>query len=106
MIFSRPLTPGECRTSLRRLALYNLVNGLSFAGVGETVMVLVAVRLGCPDAVCAAFGGTLFYAGFAAMPLGRLAAGRWGAARGITRRTARSSARRSCRRCRCCSASS
>ena len=55
MIFSRPLTPAECRTSLRRLALYNLVNGLSFAGVGETVMVLVAVRLGCPDAVCAAF---------------------------------------------------
>lgn len=81
MILSRPLTPAECRTSLRRLALYNLVNGLSFAGVGETVMVLVAVRLGCPDAVCAAFGGTLFYACFAAMPLGRLAAGRWGAAR-------------------------
>ncbi|MBQ3811116.1 MAG: MFS transporter [Kiritimatiellae bacterium] len=81
MIFSRPLTSAESRTSLRRLALYNFANGLSFAGVGETVMVLVAVKLGCPDAVSATFGGTLFYAGFAAMPLGRLLAARWGAAR-------------------------
>ena len=81
MILNRSLTSAERRTSLRRLALYNLANGLSFAGVGETVMVLVAVRLGCPDAVSAVFGGTLFYAGFAAMPLGRLAAARWGAAR-------------------------
>ena len=81
MVFPRPLNPAECRASLRRLALYNLTNGLSFAGVGETVMVLVAVRLGCPDAVSAVFGGTLFYAGFAAMPLGRLASARWGAAR-------------------------
>ena len=75
------LPSAERRASLRRLALYNFTNGLSFAGVGETVMVLVAVRLGCPDAVSAVFGGTLFYAGFAAMPLGRLAAARWGAAR-------------------------
>ena len=81
MVFPRSLSPAERRTSLRRLALYNLANGLSFAGVGETVMVLVAVRLGCPDAVSAVFGGTLFYAGFAAMPLGRLASARWGAAR-------------------------
>ena len=81
MIFSRPLTPAESRTSLRRLALYNLANGLSFAGLGETVMTLVAVKLGCPDAVSATFGGALFYAGFAAMPLGRFAAARWGAAR-------------------------
>ncbi len=81
VILDHPLSPDERRTSLRRLALYNLTNGLSFAGVGETVMVLVAVKLGCPDAVSSTFGGTLFYAGFAAMPLGRLAAARWGAAR-------------------------
>ena len=81
MIFSRSLTPTESRVSLRRLALYNLANGLSFAGLGETVMTLVAVKLGCPDAISATFGGTLFFAGFAAMPLGRLAAAHWGAAR-------------------------
>ena len=80
MIFDRPLTPDERRVSIRRLALYNLVNGGSYVCVGETVMVLVAVRLGCPDAVSAAIG-TMLYTGFAALPLGRLAAARWGAAR-------------------------
>ncbi len=59
MIFDRPLAPGERRVSVRRLALYNLVNGGSFVCVGETMMVLVAVRLGCPDAVSAAIGTML-----------------------------------------------
>ena len=80
MIFDRPLSAAERRVSVRRLALYNLVNGGSFVCVGETMMVLVAVRLGCPDAVSAAIG-TMLYVGFAALPLGRIAAGRWGAAR-------------------------
>ena len=40
MIFDRPLAPGERRVSVRRLALYNLVNGGSFVCVGETMMVL------------------------------------------------------------------
>ena len=80
MILSRPLTDAERRVSLRRLAFYNFANGLSFAGAGETVMVLVAVRLGCPDSVTAAIG-TMFYAGFVMLPLGRAVAARWGAAR-------------------------
>ena len=80
MIFDRPLTAAERRVSVRRLALYNLVNGGSYVCVGETIMVLVAVRLGCPDAVSAAIG-TMLYVGFAALPLGRLAAAHWGAAR-------------------------
>ena len=80
MILDRPLTAEERRVSVRRLALYNLVNGVSFVCVGETIMVLIAVRLGCPDAVSAAIG-TMLYVGFTALPLGRLAAGRWGAAR-------------------------
>ena len=80
MIFDRPLTVAERRVSVRRLALYNLVNGSSYACVGETVMVLVAVRLGCPDAVSAAIG-TMLYVGFSMLPLGRFAAARIGAAR-------------------------
>ena len=80
MIFDRPLTAEERRASVRRLALYNLVNGGSYVCVGETVMVLVAVRLGCPDAVTAAIG-TMLYVGFSMLPLGRLAAARWGAAK-------------------------
>ncbi len=79
MIFDRPLSADERRVSVRRLALYNLVNGVSFVCVGETMMVLIAVHLGCPDAVSAAIG-TMLYVGFAALPLGRLAAARWGAA--------------------------
>lgn len=80
MILDHPLTAAERRTSVRRLALYNLLNGGSYVCVGETVMVLVAVRLGCPDAVSAAIG-TMLYVGFAALPLGRFAAARIGAAR-------------------------
>ena len=80
MILDRPLSADERRVSVRRLAFYNLVNGVSYACVGETMMVLIAVRLGCPDAVSAAIG-TMLYVGFAALPLGRLAAARWGAAR-------------------------
>lgn len=80
MIFDRPLAAEERRVSVRRLALHNLVNGVSFVCVGETMMVLIAVHLGCPDAVSAAIG-TMLYVGFAALPLGRVAAARLGAAR-------------------------
>ena len=43
MVFARPLSPSERRTALRRLALYNFTNGLSFAGVaglGLTAMLM------------------------------------------------------------------
>ena len=80
MIFDRPLTAEERRASLRRIALFSLVNGVSHVCVGETIMVLAAVRLGCPDAVTAAIG-TMLYVGFAMLPLGRFLAARWGAAK-------------------------
>ena len=80
MIFDRPLTAEERRASLRRIALFSLVNGVSYVCVGETIMVLAAVRLGCPDAVTAAIG-TMLYVGFAMLPLGRFLAARWGAAK-------------------------
>ena len=80
MIFDRPLTAEERRASLRRIALFSLVNGVSYVCVGETIMVLAAVRLGCPDAVTAAIG-TMLYVGFALLPLGRFLAARWGAAK-------------------------
>ena len=83
MIFDRPLSAEERRASLRRIALFSLVNGVSYVCVGETIMVLAAVRLGwlgCPDAVTAAIG-TMLYVGFALLPLGRFLAARWGAAR-------------------------
>ena len=38
MIFDRPLTAEERRVSVRRLAFHNLVNGVSFVCVGETMM--------------------------------------------------------------------
>ena len=80
MIFDRPLTADERRVSIRRLAYFHLINGGSYVCVGETMMVLVAVRLGCPDAVTASIG-TMQYVGFAMLPLGRLAAAHIGAAR-------------------------
>ena len=80
MIFDRPLSAEERRASLRRIALFSLVNGVSYVCVGETIMVLAAVRLGCPDAVTAAIG-TMLYVGFALLPLGRFLAARWGAAK-------------------------
>ncbi len=80
MIFDHPLTGKQRRRSRRNYNLFSLVNGASYACLGETVVVLYAIRLQAPNIVAAAIGAML-YLGFLLLPLGMFRMGRVGAAR-------------------------
>ena len=71
MILDRPLTAAERAESQRNMYLFNAVNGLSYMCVGETVMILLAVKTGCPDSVVAILGA-MFYFGFLLLLLASL----------------------------------
>ena len=43
MIFNRPLTFEEKKSSRHNYSLYNIVNGASYMCLGETVLILLAV---------------------------------------------------------------
>lgn len=80
MILNRPLTPAEMRVSQRYYNLYSAVNGMSYMCLGETVLILFALRLGCRDAVISVLGA-MIYVGFLFLPLGKLMTARTGAVR-------------------------
>ena len=79
MICNRPLNPQEMASSQRNYLLYNGVNGASYMCLGETVLILFAVKLHSPDSVIAILGGMIFF-GFLLLPLGKLMTARVGAA--------------------------
>ena len=62
------------------MRLFNAVNGFSYMCVGETMMVLLAVRLGMPDSVVAIISGMLFF-GYLILPLGKFATAKFGGAK-------------------------
>ena len=80
MIAGRALTPEEKKISRRCYLWYCAVNGLSYMCLGETIIILFAVRLKCPDPVIAVLGAMLFF-GFLLLPLGKWVTARVGAAR-------------------------
>ncbi|MBE6385948.1 MAG: MFS transporter [Lentisphaerae bacterium] len=80
MICNRPLTTAEMASSQRNYLLYNGVNGASYMCLGETVLILFAVKLHCSDTVVAILGGMIFF-GFLLLPLGKIMTARVGAAR-------------------------
>lgn len=80
MICNRPLNEQEMHSSQRNYLLYNGVNGASYMCLGETVLILFAVKLHSPDTVIAILGGMIFF-GFLLLPLGKIMTARTGAAR-------------------------
>lgn len=80
MICNRPLNAAEMKSSQRNYLFYNGVNGASYMCLGETVLILFAVKLHSPDYVIAILGGMIFF-GFLLLPLGKLMTARGGAAR-------------------------
>ena len=80
MICNRPLTQAELASSQRNYLLYNGVNGASYMCLGETVLILFAVKLQSPDTIIAILGGMIHF-GFLLLPLGKLMTARVGAAR-------------------------
>ena len=79
MILNRQINDSEMRLSRRFYLIYNLINGFSYMCLGETVILLLAVNLGCSDTVVAILGSMLFW-GFLLLPLGKMMTARCGAA--------------------------
>ena len=79
MIISGPFTDKLRRRSQKYFYLYNLLNGASYMCLGETIIILLALKLKCRDSVVSTIGAMLFY-GYAILPLGKFLAARIGAA--------------------------
>jgi len=80
MICKGPLTPAQLAASQRNYHIFSLINGLSYMCLGETVIILLAVRLGAPDAVISMLGAMIYF-GFLLLPLGKYVTMRAGAVR-------------------------
>lgn len=76
---------GELTAEQRRCAQLNynrfsFVNGFSYMCLGETVIILYAIRLGAPEYFISLLGGMIYF-GFLLLPLGKRVTGQVGAAR-------------------------
>lgn len=80
MIYDRPLTDEQRRISQLNYNLFNIVNGASYMCLGETVIILFAVKLHAPNVIVAVIGSMLFL-GFLLLPLGVVRTAQVGAAR-------------------------
>ncbi|MBP5232861.1 MAG: MFS transporter, partial [Planctomycetes bacterium] len=80
MILDHPLTAAQRAVSQKNYNLFSLVNGFSYMCLGETVLILLAVQIKCPDWVIAALGA-MMYIGFLMLPWGRVVTARVGAAK-------------------------
>lgn len=80
MILNQPLSEEQRKKSQIYYKLYNAVNGASYMCLGETVLILFAVRLHAPNTLIAVIG-SMMYLGFLILPFGMLRAAKVGAAR-------------------------
>lgn len=80
MICRGELSAGQKARSRHNLNLFSAINGLSYMCLGETVIILFAVKLEAPNYVISLLGSMIYF-GFLLLPLGRYVAGRVGAAR-------------------------
>jgi len=83
MIIPGMLSLSQQEAGRRNYNKFNFVNGLSYICLGETIIILFAIRLGCPDYCIAILGSMLFLSNFC-MPLGKLMMARYGAVRTIS----------------------
>ena len=79
MIMNGPVPPERQAASKFNYKIFSLINGLSYMCLGETVIILLAVRLGCRDYIVSALGAMLYF-GFLLLPLGKSVTARVGAA--------------------------
>ena len=79
MIVSGELTLEQRRRSQRAMLCFDCINGLSYMCLGETIIILLAVRLGCPDYVISTLGALIFLS-YVLLPFGKTVAARVGAA--------------------------
>ena len=79
MIRKQPLTPEQKQISQRNYNFFSAVNGASYMCLGETVIILFAVKLHAPNILIAVIGA-MMYLGFLLLPLGVIRTGQVGAA--------------------------
>ena len=80
MIYPKPLTRRQRRKSQKNISIFNGLNGVSYMCLGETIIVLFAIKLNAPNAMVAALGAFIYFSYFM-LPIGKLVAARVGAAR-------------------------
>ena len=82
MIIKGNLSPSQQDEGRRCFDKFNFINGLSYICVGETIIVLFAIKLNCPD-YCIAILGSFFFLSNFCMPLGKLLMARLGAVKTV-----------------------
>lgn len=80
MIFNGPVPPENQKKSQHYYKLFLTFNGFAYMCLGETVIILIALQLGCSDGIVAALGAMVYF-GFLLLPLGKYVASKVGAAR-------------------------
>lgn len=80
MIIDGPLTAERQQRSQRYYNLFSFLNGFSYMCLGDTVIILLALNMGCPDYIVATLGAMLF-SSYLLLPFGKIVASRVGAVR-------------------------
>lgn len=83
MIFSGSLSLSQQEKGQKNYKRFNLINGLSYMCLGETVIILFALQLNCQPYIIAALSAFLYLGNFA-MPIGKATAARIGGAKSIS----------------------
>ena len=79
MISATPLTEQQQKKSQFNYNCFNAMNGTSYMCLGETVMILLAIKMNSSEFTVSALGAML-YAGYLLLPLGKIAAAKYGGA--------------------------
>ncbi len=79
MIYDAPLSAANKRKSQRNYCFFSAFNGFAYMCVGESMLILLAVKVGYPDYFVSIIGA-LMYLGFLLLPLGKVVCARRGAA--------------------------
>ncbi|OQA86949.1 MAG: Major Facilitator Superfamily protein [Lentisphaerae bacterium ADurb.Bin242] len=80
MILNGPVPPERQHQSQKNYKIFGLINGFSYTCLGETVIILLAVQLGCKNYVISTLGAMLYF-GFLLLPLGKTMSAKVGAVR-------------------------
>ena len=79
MIYDKPLTEQQRKKSQLNFYCFYAINGISYMCLGETVLILLAVKMQSSDAVISALGAMLYF-GYLLLPLGKIVAAQRGGA--------------------------
>lgn len=80
MIYPEPLNREQRKKTQKNYCCFAALNGVSYMCLGETIIVLFAIKLNAPNSMVASLGAIIYLA-FFMLPIGKIVAARVGAAR-------------------------